>query len=84
MFTCPNPAIKAVSTSGEPPWLNQSVSRRKISCSDPPLAFMDEPAKEIDRKNPLIAGATCCIASFVDAPPWRWKCSMAVALNNAQ
>ena len=55
-----------------------------MSCSDPPFALTDDPLNAIERKNPLIAGATWRIASALMVPSCRLKCSIAVALKSAQ
>ena len=53
METWPKPFFRAASTSGELPWLNQSVSRRRMSCSLAP------------RRGSPADPATCLCASLL-------------------
>ena len=67
METRPKPSSSAFSTSGAAPWLNQSVSRRRMSCRLLPRAasLPLDCASATLRKKAATAGATwrCAVAT---------------------
>ena len=48
METCPKPSSSALSTSGAEPWVNHSVSRRRMSCRLEPLRSLACAAAQVN------------------------------------
>eukprot|EP00959_Pyramimonas_sp_CCMP1952_P260694 5450823-Pyramimonas_sp.AAC.1 len=61
MDTCWKPSSSARSTSAAAPWLNHSVSSRRMSCRHPPRRLL-VPSSAMEEKKPCTAGDTWRIA----------------------